>query len=95
MTSSVEVTKSEDEEPVPTVWRWPFKKVAEAFRRGDFNLSSGIAGVDPISEQDAALIIANLEAYGAKLSELPEETWSTSVSRWTGADWKFLLTCLQ
>ena len=89
--NTVEITKSDEEEPVPTVWRKPLAEVVEAFRRGDFNLRSGIAGVKPILQKDADSIIGNLKAYGAKLSELPEETWNTSVSRWTGVNWDVLV----
>jgi hypothetical protein len=91
MTEFVEVTKSEDEGPVPTVWREPLSQAVESFSYGDFRLKSGIAGVDPVTEEDANSILSNIEAYGAELSSLPEESWDTSVCRWTGVGWELLV----
>lgn len=87
----VEISKSDDEEPVPTAWRKPLAEVVEAFRNGDFILQSGVPGVDPISQKDADSIKGNIEAYGAELSELPEKAWDTSISRWTGDNWEVLV----
>lgn len=89
--NAVEVSKSDCEEPIPTAWRKPLAEVVEAFRRGDFTLKCGVDGVDPISQQDANFIKANIENYGLEISNLPEKTWDTSVSRWTGDNWDVIV----
>ena len=91
MSNIVPITKSEDEEPVPSAWREPLSQVVESFKRGDFTLRDRIEGVDSIQEADAAAIASNLKSYGDDLRTLPSEAWSTSICRWTGIDWEVLV----
>ena len=91
MSNTVPVTKSDDEEPVPTIWRDTFRQIVEAFRSGDFSLRA-IDGVAPLSDDDdASAIKRSIASYGDGLASLPDESWKTSIARWTGSHWDVLV----
>ena len=79
------------ERPIPTVWRPAFCHIVDAFVRGDYLLSDGVAGVDAVSEEAASRIQSYLSDYGATLKSLPDETWNSSVCIWTGNYWDVLV----
>lgn len=79
------------ERPIPTVWRPAFCHIVEAFVRGDYLLSDGVAGVDAVSEEAASQIQSYLSDYGATLKSLPDESWDSSVCIWTGNYWDVLV----
>jgi hypothetical protein len=86
------VEKNEEEElPIPHVWRPIFKNIVKAFVNKDYNLSSGVNNVNPVSDKTAEQIREYIEDYGEELVELPEETWDTSVYICYGDYWKVLI----
>lgn len=88
MSDVVPVLKDEQgQQPVPAVWRNTLSEIVEAFKEGDFALARGLAGVRPISAEDAEGIAENIQDYGAQLISLPEEAWRTSVCQWLGERW--------
>ena len=92
MSETVPVFKDEDNQrPIPSEWRRIFHDVVEAFKEGDFGLKRGVAGVRPISVEQAASIAANINEYGAHLATLPEESWQTSACQWVRGYWDVLV----
>lgn len=92
MSATVPISKDEDKQsPVPSLWRNTFSEIVEAFKRGDFRLAQRVAGVRPVSEDDATRIAGNIRNYGAQLASLPEETWQTSVCQWMRSYWDVLI----
>lgn len=92
MSEVVSVLKDEhDHQPVPSAWRKTLSEIVQAFKDGDFALAQGIAGVRPISVEDAEGIADNIQDYGAQLTSLPEETWRTSVCQWLGKHWDVMV----
>lgn len=88
----IPVEKNEEEElPIPQVWRPIFKNIVNAFVNKDYNLSSGVNHVNPISDQTAEQIQEYIEEYGEELVDLPEETWDTSVYICYGDYWNVLI----
>jgi hypothetical protein len=88
----VPVTKNADNEgPIPSVWRPVLKSIVDAFAREDYLLKDGISGVAPISEETAQQVREYIEDYGAKLVELPPQSWDTSVCIWVGDRWDALI----
>lgn len=81
----------ERQQLVPSVWRTTITEIVQAFSRGDFGINQGIAGVHPISPEQAARMSQNVKAYGARLAGLPEETWRTSVCQWMQGHWDVLV----
>lgn len=80
---------SEAEHPVPSRWRPTLREIARRLASFDYSLE-GIPSVE--CADDAAEQIEELVAdYGETLVELPEETWETSVSTWTGFHWDVLV----
>lgn len=79
------------QQPVPSVWRNTLSEIVEAFKEGDLALARGVAGVRPISAEDAEGIAGNIRDYGAHLISLPEETWLTSVCQWLGKHWDVMV----
>jgi hypothetical protein len=77
--------------PIPGAWRQPIREIVRAFVSGDYGVSAGVAGVEPVEEATADHIREYIADYGATLIELPEETWSTSVTQWYGKHWEFLI----
>ena len=88
----VPVTKdAHNEGPIPSAWRPVLKSIVDAFVRGDYGLKDGLPGVAPISEETAAQVREYIEDYGAKLIELPPQSWDTSVCIWMGDRWDALV----
>jgi hypothetical protein len=77
--------------PIPTAWRQAFRDVVSAFVEGDYRLARGAPGVEPIAPETALQIGDCIRSYGATLTELPEESWETSVCIWTGSRWDVLV----
>jgi hypothetical protein len=90
--TEVPVTKDpENEGPIPSAWRPILKNIVDAFVREDYLLADGVPGVAPVSEQTAAQIREYIQEYGAKLVELPQESWDTSVCIWMGDHWDAMI----
>lgn len=84
--------KDEDEQrPIPTAWRPIFREIVQALVAKDYQLSTGIPGVAPVSAETANQIDGYIEDYGETLVELPENTWASSVCIWMGKDWDVLI----
>jgi hypothetical protein len=80
------------EHSVPELWRAKFAEIAAALAEGDFKLStSQVSGVDPIDQETADLIAANVTAYGDGLAPLHEATWEHSIYRWMDGYWQVLV----
>lgn len=89
------VEKNEEEElPIPQIWRPIFKNIVNAFVNKDYNLSSGVNHVNPVSDQTAEQMQEYIEEYGEELVDLPEETWDTSVYICYGDYWNVLIDLL-
>ena len=90
--SQITVEKNEEEEgPIPHVWRPIFKDIVNAFVNKDYNLSSGIKNVNPVSKSTADQIREYIEDYGEELVQLPEETWETSIYICYGDYWNIII----
>lgn len=77
--------------PVPSAWRGPLREVVEAFVEGDYALNRGVRSVAPVAPNTADQIRRYIAAHGETLSDLPEETWASSVSQWMGTHWDVLV----
>jgi len=92
MSENIVVLKDENNQiPIPSIWRETLFNIVEALKDGDFRIQRGINGVLQISKEDALRIERNLEAYGAQLISLPEETWDSSVCQWMNSYWDVLV----
>jgi hypothetical protein len=85
------IKDTENEGPIPSVWRPILKNIVDAFVKEDYLLAGGISGVAPVSEETAAQVRDYIQDYGAKLVELPQQSWDTSVCIWTGDHWDALI----
>jgi hypothetical protein len=85
------IKDSNSEGPIPSAWRPILKSIADAFAREDYLLNDGISGVAPISEETAEQVRDYIQDYGAKLVELPLQSWDTSVCIWMGDHWDVLV----
>jgi hypothetical protein len=84
--------KDEDNErPIPSAWRTVFREIVNAFVRHDYLLSSAIPGVAAVSDGTATQIRDYIQEYGETLTELPEETWDSSICIWMGDRWDALV----
>ncbi|UXH76489.1 DUF7668 domain-containing protein [Roseateles amylovorans] len=77
--------------PVAAAWRPLLRDIVRCFAHGDYALSAGISGVEPISAGIAEQIRAYITEYGARLTELPEAAWQSSVSQWYDPHWEVLV----
>jgi adenylate kinase family enzyme len=63
--SEIKVEKNEENElPIPHIWRPSFKAIISAFVKQDYNLSSEIKKVNPVSNETAEQIKEYIEDYG-------------------------------
>ncbi|MBV8656383.1 MAG: hypothetical protein JO142_01020 [Burkholderiales bacterium] len=76
---------------VPTAWRATLSTIVAAFKDGDFRLERGIEGVNVISADRATAIAHNIASCGLRLTDLPEESWQTSVCQWQRDYWDVLV----
>jgi hypothetical protein len=84
--------KAEDaEHPIASAWRPTFRAIVSAFVRGDYRLERSIASVEPVSESTAKQISDYIADYDETLTELPDESWDTSVAQWMGSHWDVLV----
>lgn len=85
------VKDPEAQRPIPSAWRPVIREIVNAFVNEDYDLSAPIAGVAPISAEEAARIRDYIQDYGATLTGLSDETWDSSVCIWTGKQWDALI----
>lgn len=85
------IKDEEDEHPIPLAWRSTLRQVVSAFAKGDYQLACGVSGVAPVSAEQAKQFQDYLVDYGAELVDLPDATWTTSVTQWYDPHWGFLL----
>lgn len=81
----------ESAHPVPSAWRQTFRDIVGAFARGDHGIANGLPGVARVSASDAEHIRSYIADYGETLTELPEESWETSVAQWMDGHWEVLV----
>ncbi|MFN9506686.1 MAG: hypothetical protein ACK57J_19380 [Rubrivivax sp.] len=82
---------TEVEGAVPRDWREVLTAMANAVAGGDLSRLSLDARVATASHELEEHIRESIESYGATLTELPEETWHTSVCSWQGGHWSVLV----
>ena len=91
MSEAVPIQKDEEREhPVPSAWRVTLREIADALKEGNFSLA-GIENVNPLDDEMAAGIAQNIADYGCTLSQLPDESWETSVCQWQLEYWEVLV----
>lgn len=83
--------QDDEQHPVPPIWRPTLGRVVEALVAGDYALSRGITGVSLRTPDTAEQMRAYVADYGETLVTLPEATWDTSLSQWTGKHWEVLV----
>jgi hypothetical protein len=90
--NDVPVTKDAGKEgPIPSAWRPVLKSIVDAFAREDYTLKNGLPRVAPISAETARQVREYIHDYGAKLIELPPQSWDTSMCIWMGDHWDALI----
>ncbi|EJR3609132.1 hypothetical protein JKP10_00015 [Vibrio vulnificus] len=88
MSQKIKVEKDENNQiGIPTVWRPTLELIVEALKAGDYTLSKVGEGVEILSSEDAEMVACSIEAYGATLVSLLDETWNTSACQWMGEYW--------
>ena len=77
--------------PVDVAWRKTLRDVVSAFVRDDFELKTGIPGIETPSAKIAAHMRAYVADYGETLVELPDETWKSSFATQSKSHWQVLV----
>lgn len=54
-------------------------------------MARGIPSVTPPPKNDVDQVKSYLAGYGEALAELPDETWSSSISQWNGSHWELFV----
>lgn len=78
-------------QPIPDAWRPTIRELTRALVKRDYGVSRAIAGVAPVSSATAEHMRASISDYGETLTELPDETWSSSIAQWMGTHWDVLV----
>ena len=87
-----EPVKDETSEyPVATAWRPTLREIVKAFAAGDYALANGIDSVTPVTSNSIEQMRRYIADYGETLVELPDDTWITSISLWTGTHWDLIV----
>lgn len=91
MTHVVAIQKDElNEHPVPTEWRSTIARIAQGLVTGQTSELEHL-GVTGLSAETLQRINENVAEYGGHLTDLPEETWNTSVCQWMRDYWYVLV----
>lgn len=77
--------------PVSAGWRPTIRAIVKAFAKSDYALAHPIPSVSPPSSATTKQMKAYVADFGESLAELPNETWVTSASQWTGTHWDVLV----
>jgi hypothetical protein len=86
------VKDPEVEAAVPEAWRPVLGAIVDSLVRRDLVLGADLTAVDPASAVVRQQCLQAVEDYGdATLIPLPDEAWSTSVTRWLGDRWSCLV----
>jgi hypothetical protein len=85
------VKDGESEWPIPHAWRDALTSIVRALAGGDYRLASLPDRFIKPTLQDAAHIQAAISDYGATITELPAESWDTSVCIWYDPEWDALV----
>ncbi len=94
MANSATVPALKDEDAahsVATAWRATLSDIVRAFVAKDYTLRRRPASVAPVGPVVADQIREYIADYGETLIEVPDDTWNTSVSQWTGDHWQVLV----
>jgi hypothetical protein len=89
--NAVVLKDPENQIKIPSIWRGKLSEIVNAFKDGDFELSTPIVNVPKLPEDRAKAIQKNIENYGAKLISLPNDSWDTSVCQWMEGYWDILV----
>lgn len=73
--------------PVVEAWRPPIREIVKALAEGDYELARSVRSVATMSKATAEQVRAYIADFGEALSDLPDETWDSSVSQWMGTHW--------
>lgn len=87
----IPIKDEESERAIPKIWRPTIQNIVSAFVHHDYQLASGILGVDSVASDTAEGIRKYIEDYGEALTELAEETWKSSICIWMGNRWEALI----
>ncbi|OTG97337.1 hypothetical protein B9T24_04245 [Acinetobacter sp. ANC 4654] len=80
MTQNIPVPyDSEFQSPIPSIWKDCIIQIVEAFKDKDLARLNTLPSVQRIDLAYASKIAENIDAYGAHLMSLAEESWHTSV----------------
>ena len=75
------------EHPIADDWRPTIREIVRAFAEGDYELARGVRAVTPPSTAKAERMREYVADYGETLTELPDETWKSSVTQWMAVRW--------
>jgi hypothetical protein len=81
----------ENAHPIPESWRPVLERIVETLTQGDYEISTPLAFVAPLSTSTAEQIREYIADYGETLIDLPNETWHTSVCQWMETHWDLLV----
>ena len=77
--------------PLATEWRHPLTMFVNAIARGDSAAAATVPSIVPITPELEGRIQKYVALYGETLTDLPEETWSTSQAQWMGDHWDVIV----
>ena len=80
-----------NEHPVANTWRPTIREIVRALSEGDYELARGVPSVAPPSRATAERIRDYVADYGETLTDLPDETWTSSVAQWMEVRWDVLV----
>lgn len=92
MKISPAVEKNADHQiAIPKAWRSTLAAIVQALVEADFELTRGVASVQPVPKDLANHLRDSIRAYGCQLISLPELSWNTSVCQWMGSHWELMV----
>ena len=85
------IKDEENKLPIPHVWRNVFCQIVKSLSNKDYLVNSTIPNVPSLSLSDSKHIEDYIESYGEELTELPPETWCSSIYLWMGSHWHVII----
>ena len=76
---------------IADAWRPMLREVVQHLALGDYFLGSRVVGVTPVAASVAEQMRHSIADYGATLTDLPDDTWQSSVAQWMGTHWEIVV----
>ena len=83
--------KDDGEHRLPPDWQQRFGEIVARLADGDFDFDPEVGDVEAVSSTERERFVANIKAYGDRLTRLSPAVWRSSIYAWAKGLWVVLV----